>query len=111
VEFRGQRHPAPNLKGAYRTLLLTLSEAFPDFLQQFSKEKSRARRFVSRVPAELYLSTPELADDHAELLRDGWYFDTNLSAQQVAARARIAARLTGLLYGRDVRILNNFQEI
>jgi hypothetical protein len=111
VEFRGQRHSAPNLKGAYRALLLTLSDAFPDFLQRFAQEKSRSRRFVSRVPAELYLSTPELADDYAEPLRDGWYFDTNLSAQQVAKRARVAARVAGLLYGRDVRILNKFEEI
>lgn len=111
VEFRGQRHAAPNLKGAYERLLLILSDAFPSFLQDFSQEQARSRRFVARNPVHLYLASPELADEFAKPLRDGWYFDTNLSTDQVANRARVAARVCGLLYGRDVKILNGLQQI
>lgn len=111
VELNGARTAASNLKGAYRTLLLLLHARDGQFLQAFAQERARARRFVARRPEDLYLNSPDLARDHAKPLDDGWYFDTNLSTDQVARRARIAARLAGLKYGRDVRILNNMEEI
>jgi hypothetical protein len=111
VELNGVRTPAGNLKGAYRTLLLLLHARDGEFLPAFAQERARARRFVARRPEDLYLKSPGLARDHAKPLGDGWYFDTNLSTDQVSRRARIAARLVGLNYGRDVRILNNMEEI
>lgn len=111
VELEGKRVSMSNLKAAYRTLLLLLKERNPDFLQAFSEERARARRFVARAPKDLYLNSPDLAKHHAKPLTEGWYFDTNLSTDQVARRARIAARLCGLRYGRDVCILNNLEEI
>jgi hypothetical protein len=111
IELNGRRTSAPNLKSAYRALLLLLADAFPDFLERFSREKARSRRFVARTPTQLYLASPALAKDHAKPLINGWFFDTNLSTEQVSSRARIAARLCGLHYGTDVRILNNLEEI
>jgi negative regulator of replication initiation len=111
VELDGRRVSTANLKSAYRTLLLRLSERHPNFLQAYSEERARARRFVARAPRDLYLNSPELAKHHAKPLTAGWYFDTNLSTDQVARRARIAARLCGLTYGKDVRILNSLEEI
>ncbi len=110
-EVKGERTPAANMKDAYRTLLLKLDELEPGFLDLFAKESSRSRRFVARKPADLYQSSPHLADKYAQLLKSGWFFDTNLSTEQVATRARIAARVAGLLYGRDVRLLENLREI
>ena len=72
--------------------------------------RGASRRFVARTPAALYDKSPHLAR-HAEPLVDGWYFDSNLSAARVAKLARIAARLCGLHYGSDVRILDNLREI
>jgi len=92
-------------------LLHRLAERFPDFLERFSREKARSRRFVARDPIHLYSNAPHLADKHAKALIDGWFFDTNLSAIQVSQRVRIAARLCDLLYGKDVRILDNLREI
>jgi hypothetical protein len=111
VEVQGERVAAANLKGAYRTLLLILAQREPDFLQRYAEESSRSRRFIARAPRDLYLATPELAKDHAKPLTDGWYFDTNLSTDQVARRIRIAARVCGLRYGSDVRLLNNLEQI
>ncbi|HEX9964865.1 MAG TPA: hypothetical protein VGB04_07760 [Allosphingosinicella sp.] len=111
VQVEGRTVPAPSLKAAYRSLLLLLHERDPNFLTAFSKEAARARRFVARDPEALYLASPKLAKEHAKPLADGWHFDTNLSTDQVARRARIAARLAGLKYGKDVRVLNNFEEI
>jgi hypothetical protein len=111
VEVGGQKIPAANLKHAYRTLLRELEAAHPHFLDAFAQERSRGRRFVARTPAGLFGRSPHLARRHAELLVGGWYFDTNLSADQVARRARVAARLCGLHYGSDVRILDTLREI
>lgn len=111
VEVRGERVPAANLKSAYRTLLEILDTRYPDFLADFAEEKGRRRRFVARAPAQLYPASPHLAKRHAAPLGAGWHYDTNVSTVQVARRARIAARICGLRYGRDVRILENLREI
>ncbi|MEA3029841.1 MAG: hypothetical protein QOG13_1166 [Sphingomonadales bacterium] len=110
VEIAGRRLAAANLKDAYRLLLRALAAAHPHFLASFAQEKERSRRFVARAPADLYTRSPHLAR-HAQPLADGWYFDSNLALTQVAKRARIAARLCGLHYGSDVRILDNLREI
>lgn len=110
VEFGGRRIPATNLKHAYRILLRELAAAYPHFLEAFAAEEGRARRYVARNPAALYKRSPHLAR-HAEPLGDGWYYDSNLSTARAGRLARIAARLCGLLYGSDVRILDNLREI
>ena len=112
VEVSGERLPAANLKSAYRTLLEALDSRFPDFLESFAEEhKQRRRRFVARTAASLYPASPHLAKRHAEPLGAGCFFDSNVSTVQVARRARIAARLCGLRYGSDVRILEALREI
>jgi hypothetical protein len=111
VELNGERFPAPNMKEAYRTLLLKLDEQSPQFIDRFAGERSRSRRFVARKPSDLYDSSPHLAGEYAQLLKDDWYFDTNLSTEQVATRARIAARVAGLTYGREIKLLENLRVI
>ena len=51
VELNGERFPAPNMKEAYRTLLLKLDEQSPQFIDQLASERSRSRRFVARKPS------------------------------------------------------------
>ena len=111
VELCGERHAAPNLKGAYRLVLLLLSGRDPEFLDRFAEEGGRGRRFVARAPTQLFQSSPALAEKHAAPLTDGWFFDTNLSTDQVARRVRIAARMCGLHYGTDLRLLKNLEQI
>lgn len=111
VEIAGRRIPAANLKSAYRVLLRELDAAHPHFLAAFADEKTFGRRYVARTPTALFVRSPHLARRHAAAIGDGWYFDTNVSAGQVARRARIAARLCGLHYGSDVRILDDLREI
>jgi len=111
VEIGGRRIPAANLKHAYRLLLRELDAAYPHFLASFADEKTFGRRYVARTPAALYARSPHLARRHAAPIGKGWYFDGNVSADQVSRRARVAAQLCGLFYGSDVRILDNMREI
>jgi len=110
VEIGGRRIPAANLKQAYCVMLRELAAAHPQFLAAFADVKGRTRRPVARTPAALYGRSGHLAR-HAEPLVEGWYFDSNLSAARAGRLARIAARLCGLYYGPDVRILDNLREI
>ena len=111
VEYQGETIPAANLKDAYRLLLLRLSEGFPNFLEEFSTYGSRSRRFVARTPHELYANSPHLTTHHARILTDEWFYDTNLSSDQISQRARIAARICGLAYGSETKIMSNLIEI
>jgi hypothetical protein len=111
VDRGSTRIAAGNLKEAYRSALLLLNEEFPDFLERFAEEQARSRRYVAKSPTELYLASPRLARHHAKPLVDGWFFDTNLSTDQVARRVRIAARICGIRYGADFRLLNNLEQI
>jgi hypothetical protein len=111
VEIEGERVAAANLKSAYRILLEALDRLHPNFLALFAEEGGRRRRSVARTPAALYFASPHLAKRHAAPLAAGWWFDSNVSAVQVARRARIAARLCGLRYGTQLRILEGLREI
>lgn len=112
VELAGRRLPAANLKHAWCLLLRELDTAYPHFLEELAGEKERSRRAVARAPKDLYgPRAAHLAGRHAQPLVGGWYVDTNLSTAQIAKRARVAARLCGLHYGSDVRILDNQREI
>lgn len=111
VEVKGERFPAANMKEAYKTLLLKLADRSEDFLDDFAGERSRSRRFVAKSPSDLYDTSPHLASDHAQLLTEDWYFDTNLSTEQVATRARIAARVAGLRYGDEIKLMENLRTI
>ncbi|WP_106639487.1 hypothetical protein [Allosphingosinicella vermicomposti] len=106
-----ERIAATNLKNAYYIFLRRLAEAYPDFLPLFAQERSHSRRFVAQVAEQLYENSPHLARTFACTLVDGWYYDSNLSADQISRRARIAARLCGIHYGTDARILGNAREL
>ena len=111
VLIDGKEFPAANMKDAYCTLLRLLAERDPQFLSKFSDLRSRTRRFVARDGVSLYQSSPHLAKDHATVLVEGWFVDTNLSTPQVGQRARAAAETVGLKYGPQLRIAEAGQTI
>ena len=111
VEIAGRRIPPPTSRppGGSCCASSRLPTAFPRRVR--AAETGRGRRFVRARAAALYPRSPHLARRHAEPLIEGWFVDGNVSADQVARRARIAARLCGLHYGADVRILDNLREL
>jgi hypothetical protein len=104
VTFFGETHAAPNMKEAYKKLLLLLDERYPNFLQKFATRSSRSRLFISKNPEDIYGSAPHLAQDHAKPLTKGWFFDTNLSREQVDARLAVASEVVDACFGIDIAI-------
>lgn len=111
VQITGEEFQATNMKNAYCIMLRELANLDSNFLIEFSKQKSRSRRFVAREAMSLYQSSPDLAKDYAAELVPGWYVDTNLSQQQVKKRAQAAAEVAGLKYGTEVTISVNDRNI
>lgn len=111
VAIGKERFAAANMGDAYYIYLKRLAELFPGFLEAFGEEQSRNRRFVAQVPEQLYGNATHLARGYACTLVDGWYYDSNLSADQIARRARRAAQLCGLHYGAEVRIADGLREL
>lgn len=100
-----------SLKDAYCKLLMLGHEQDPRFLARMAQEKGRTRRFVAARPEALYPASPHLAKDHALELVPGWFADTNLSETQVSHRARTAARVLGMAYGKEVWLRENGRTI
>jgi hypothetical protein len=111
VVVNGEKSAAASLTSAYQTMLLSLARLDSNFLEKFSTRRARTRLFVSKRPETLYGNSPHLAADFAKPLTDGWYFDTNLSLQQIAQRARAAAEVSDLRYGVDLYIAKDGEVI
>ena len=102
LELLGEKIVEGSLKAAYKSCLRRLAELDARFLQRLSERPTRSRRLVARDRRELYLNKPELADDYAEQLADGWWVDINLSRQQVEQRLKTACEVASLEFGVDL---------
>ena len=111
VEIDGAYTSESSLKGAYCSVLRQLEARNPGFIQNFSMQKSRSRRFVAKIPTDLYDNSKHLASDHAFEILPGWYVDTNLSEQQVAQRVELAAQLVGLTFRAGLVIKEGARQI
>lgn len=103
--LKGQSFSFTSLKSAYRNCLLEFAAQDPAFLSNLSKEETSARRIVATDPKELYKKTPHLADEFAEVLTEGWWYDTNLSQQQVESRLQTACKVADLKFGVDLTLI------
>ncbi len=102
IQLLGDVIEADSLKGAYLACLRALSDVDPEFLDRLTTKATRSRRIVARHKRDLYLRSPELALDFAELLCKGWWVDTNLSRLQCEKRLEVACQVAGIEYGHDL---------
>ncbi len=83
------------------TVVRTLADCEPSFLERLSWERGRTRRYVSRSREALYQGSPHLAKC-ARDIGSGWWLATNVSESDIVRVVRAACRLTDLEYGRDI---------
>ena len=98
----GARNVEPSMRAAYISCLRSLQAKDSNFYLKLSQEETRARRIVSETPEKLYKNSPELADQFAERIDGSWYVDVNLSEPQVVQRLKIACKVAGIEFGRDL---------
>lgn len=87
---------ANSLKELLRRVLLHLAKVRPGYMEKVAKyETRRGRRLIARTPEALYPKSPHLAA-LAEKLDGQWWFDTNVSRQQVQTYLGVLSELAGL---------------
>jgi hypothetical protein len=101
VEVRGEQIAGGSLKSILKSVLLTMENQEPGYLEKLAKHRtSRGRRIVAKKPEELYPGKPRLVENCAEQLNGRWWYDTNVSFNQaqryldvVAEQANLDGRL------------------
>lgn len=104
IEFGGQAKAYPNLRALLIGTLRRLADDDETFLPRLAEEKGRTRRLVARKPTDLFPEDkPHLAQKGAAPLVDGWWVNTNNSADAVRSWLRRAFIVAGVDPARDVR--------
>ncbi len=98
----GKEYKCNSLKQVLRTALLELEAKKPGLIDGVANHRTRkGRRIVARTPHEIYPGKPQLVR-YAEKLRNGWFFDTNISRPTLERYLKVIADAAGIEYGREV---------
>jgi hypothetical protein len=107
VVLFGEARAAMNLRDGYLLVLTALTRHKASLLALLANEGSARRRWVARSAEALFVTAPHLARTHAHEIAPEWFVDTNVSRAQIMARLTVAARLAGLRFGEDVRLIED----
>ena len=104
IEFGGRADTYPNLRALLIGTLRRLAQDNEDFLPLLAQEKGRTRHLVAKKPTDLFSQDkPHLAKKGAAPLVDGWWVNTNNSADAVKSWLKRAFLVAGIDPARDVR--------
>ena len=104
LTLRGKTYSYHNAKDAMVIILRELAKSDPSFLERCSQHpdsQGRKRRYIARTPEELYPDREDLRDLR-EVLPGGWLVATNLNNVLKKTIIRLAAKVAGLSFGKDV---------
>ena len=102
--IRGERYDCPTAKDAMITVLRTLADSDPSFLEHCARHpdaRGRKRRYIARTPEELYPDREDLRGFH-EKLPGGWLVSTNLNNNLKRKIINLAAKTAGLTLRQDI---------
>lgn len=104
-EIQGRFVSARNGRDGMVKFFSELADRDPTFLERFAAlpRHGRSRRFVARTKEELYPGREDLAHDHSQELRPGWWIGTNYGVRQMNGIIEKACDVVGLRFGIDVR--------
>jgi hypothetical protein len=100
LDMKGQTTECRSLKELLSTGLKALEKSHPGTLDKLSQIKPRTKRIVARNADSLF-DQPELVENYAEELVNGWWFGTNNSADETITWLRRGAEIAGLAWGKD----------
>ena len=102
--IRGERYACRSAVHAMVTVLRTIGESDPTFLERCAQHpdaRGRKRRYIARTPKELYPDRADLRDLH-EKLPGGWLVATNLNNNLKRKIIDLAAKTAGLRPREDI---------
>ena len=104
LTLKGQTYAYRNAKEAMVIVLRELAKTDSTLLEKcatHTEAQGRKRRYIARTTSELYPDRPDLRI-HFDQLPGGWLVATNNPTERTGAIIRLAAKVAGLTYGRDV---------
>lgn len=108
--FLGSRYQAPSMIALLIDVLRKLADQDSSFLQRFSQQSGRERRYVASNLADLYPGRPDLARFAREVL-PGWWLGTNFSAKDIESILEKAGKSAGLSFGVDLVMSGRTREV
>jgi hypothetical protein len=106
-EYRGKVRQCRSLIDVYVEILRFLWTDFPDRREVMASaiaKLGRSRTYVSKAREELYFAKASgFVHKHSCLLVEGWFVDTNLSAERISKILPVATAAAGLHWTEDVR--------
>ncbi len=102
-EFLGEDGAANTLGKLLVDALEWFAYLDSNFLEKYSEERGRTRRFLTRNPKGIYPGREDLSNYTAEVCH-GWWVGTNYSRPDVRRLLRAACEIEGLIWGVDLRV-------
>ena len=106
LTLKGKPYAYRDAKEAMVIVLRELAEADPTLLGKCAADPDsygRKRHYIAQSTSEMYPDRPDLWVHH-EPLPGGWLVATNLNNDLKSRIIRLATRVAGLTFGRDVVI-------
>ena len=95
----GQRVLANTLPELFGMIVDLMDVAAPEALVKLSEIVLRTRRYVAKQRSGI---NPKLPDLSVRQTKSGWWIDGNVGRPQVVGAMKDLARVSGLIYGRDL---------
>ncbi|WGM38568.1 hypothetical protein [Caulobacter sp. NIBR1757] len=104
LRLLGRDTPYESWKALMIGALRQIEEARPGALEALEAYHPRSKRAVARRPEQLYENRKQVEHFSAELI-PGWYVATNNSRTEVLKYLRKAGEGVGLVWGRDIDVV------
>jgi hypothetical protein len=104
VIFRGRDFEAPSYISAVSEIINELATADATFLPRLGEIRLRTKRYVAKEREDLFSGRPDLAQEYARPIAEGWWLGTDFNRAELEKMVRIACSLSGLEFGVDLVI-------
>lgn len=101
LEVQGTMIECVSLKEMLAQGLRAFQRVRPGTLEKLSEVRPRTKSIVARDPQELF-TNPDLVQEYAEQLMDGWWYGTNNSSNETLTWLKRGAEIAGLVWGKDI---------
>lgn len=106
VRVLGESFTADTLAETLSNTFNALADLDSDILERLEQTGGRVRRNVARSRDAIHPGRPDLNKRFTQEIRPGWWIGTNYSHRDTCRIIEDACRISGLVYGRDVELVD-----